>query len=102
MTTARRLALFISRSSLGESCFCCKDHRLISQIDPCMGATHGADQQLGNLPDIVDLFFDSLVLQLAEHICGKLHPWLSGLRKLACTFSVRDHAFHGPLKLPAT
>ena len=65
-----------------------------------MGATHGADQQLGNLPDIFDLFFDSLVLQLAEHIC-KLIPGC--LDCVSCTdLFCRDHAFHGPLEAAAT
>ena len=66
---------------IGGKLLCCKDHWLISQIDPCMGATHGADQQLGDLPDIFDLFFDSL----RPPACGthwQAHPWLSGLRKL--------------------
>ena len=85
---------------IGGKLLCCKDHRLISQIDPCMGATHGADQQLGDLPDIFDLFFDSLVLQLAEHIC-KLIPGC--LDCVSCTdLFCRDHAFYGPLEAAAT
>ena len=79
---------------------CRKDHRLISQVDPRMGTTHGADQKLRNLPDIFDLLFDSLILQLAKYISQLVSRCLHciGRTDLFCC----DHAFHCPLETAST